>query len=55
MKGNLFMLQHPAEPPESPYQPHLHFSSSERAASNAQSMNSVHVCAFSIFSTGAEQ
>lgn len=49
------MLQHPAQTPESTYQPHLHFSSSERVASNAQSMNSVRVCDFSIFSIGAEQ
>lgn len=25
MRGNLFMLQHPEETPESSYQPHLHF------------------------------
>lgn len=49
------MLQHPAETPELSYQPHLHFSSSERAAGNAQPMNSVHVCAFSIFSIGGGQ
>lgn len=43
MKGNLFMLQHPTESPELSYQPHLHFSSAERAASNAQSVNLVHM------------
>lgn len=31
------------------------FLSSERAASNAQPMNSVHMCVFSIFSTGGGQ
>lgn len=43
MKDNLFMLQHPAETPESSYQPHLHFSSSERATSNVQSGYFLHL------------
>lgn len=43
MKGNLFMLQHPAETSESSYQPHLHFSSSERATSNVQSVYFLHL------------
>lgn len=54
MRGNLFMLQHPEETPESSYQPHLHFYHLKEL----QVMLSLWTqctCVFSIFSTGGGQ